>query len=174
MSKVQIKQTALSMYIDDMECYEKCGHILFRDSGLNVENYIVAKERGYPLRPRERVFHLDGDLSNLDPSNLVVFEQGVDESPQQYLSRIQEGMRLLRLKARIPDLETRPTTKGSAWPLSQQIKCLQRLIDRKLQRGFEIEAVKDIARVQIKHKFYDVKMSDLLFGDEEEESEDTL
>lgn len=174
MGKVQIRKTPLAVYVDGRECFiAPGGRMKFNGSYESVIDYIAEVERGYPLEPDEKVVQIDRDFTNIDPSNLRVFKREPGESGKAFQTRIWKALgwykvspKSIQQYIRIPDLETRPTTKGPAWPLKRQIFCLQQIVSNRLKEGYDIADVKDIAQLNIRRRFFDVRMSDLLFGDE--------
>ena len=174
--KVRVDYTLLTgrMLLDGRECYKTpSGHILFASDSSHAVDYIVKVERGLALQPNEKVAFRDGNVSNLDPSNLIVFQRGENETPQNFQYRIDAAtgkvnanLNFKPLEERVPDLTTRPITKASRQPLRVQIKALQRIVNKRLKRGQPTKQVREVARNLMRLSYPDVKLSDIVFGDE--------
>jgi len=173
--KVRYKRTQQGISIDGREVYSgPHGVPMFYDNCKRAIDYIVEKSLGRPGTVDDRVVYRDGDRTNLKPSNIVIFVRDVegDEGWKSFRYRIDVGMgvkefdkEVLPLEERVPDLHTRPTTKGKAWPLKRQVEKVQRLVDRRLKR-LPAWRVRETTESAIAMLYPDVRMSDIIFGDE--------
>ena len=173
--KVQYKVTKKGITVDGRKIYSgPHGVPMFYDNCKRAIDYIVERSLGRPGTVDDRVVYRDGDRTNLKPSNIVIFVRDVEggEGWKSFRYRIDVGMGVkdfdqdnLSLAERVPDLRTRPTTKGRAWPLERQVAKVQRLVNRRLRR-LPPWHVRETTEAAIAMLYPDVRMTDIIFGDE--------
>jgi len=173
--KVRYEKSKKGTFIDGRKVYSgPHGVPMFYDNCKRAVDYIAERSLGRPITVDDRVVFRDGDRTNLKPSNIVIFVRDVEggEGWKGFRYRIDVGMKVKDYEApnkslaeRVPDLHTRPTTKGKAWPLERQISKVQRMVNRRLKRLPQWH-VRETTEAAIAMLYPDVRMTDIIFGDE--------
>ena len=167
-TKVEMRDGAL--YVDDMPCRVKAeiGWVI-RQTNQSAEEYIIEKERGYPLRKDERVGYRDGNRLNLTPSNIVVFRLLPGEHIRGLRGRMSRMLGHTRLtfldrmlEDRVPDLKTRKLSGKSSWTLAQQMQHCQYAVGFLLNTNMPEECIRECVKNMIAMRYPDVRLSDIV------------
>lgn len=172
MGKVEITKTPLSTYVNGKETYPgPWGHLLLKENGSLAANYVIQEIRNKPLTAKEKIYYKDGNVKNIDPSNLLVVERGLGESSRAFGARVKRLLgkipkRKMKMAERIPDLHTRKTTSNKS--LLEQINIVQASIDRMwIKEGNKCtyEDRLECASVSIGIAYPDVQLEDLILDE---------